>query len=49
MAERDRGLFCVSGSAAHAEEVARRVMAFVDSSSAEYEVVDRGLENLSVL
>ncbi len=43
------GFCCVSGSASHAEEVARKVMAFVDSSSAEYEVVDRGLENLSVL
>ena len=43
------GFCCVSGSAAHAEEVARKVMAFVDSSSSEFEVVDRGFESLSVL
>jgi len=41
------GIACVSGSAEMAEEVVGRVLVFVDSSAAEFEVTDRAVETLS--
>ena len=43
----DIGVACVSGSAAHAERVVNRVLEFIDSSSVEFEVVDRRVETMS--
>lgn len=43
------GIACVSGSAPLAEDVVNRVLDFVDSSSAEFEVVDSHVETLSEL
>ena len=40
------GIACVSGSAEMAEEVVGRVLAFIDSSSIEFEVVERHVETL---
>ncbi len=42
------GVCCVSGSASLAEETVGRVVAFVDSRSAEFEVVGRDLDTLSI-
>ena len=42
------GISCVSGSSGQAESVIGQVMAFVDSSSAEFEVVERDLDIQSV-
>jgi uncharacterized protein YlxP (DUF503 family) len=41
------GVACVSGSAEMAEEVVGRVLSFVDSSSAEFEVTERHVEVFS--
>jgi uncharacterized protein len=41
------GIACVSGSAEMAEEVVGRVLDFIDSSSTEFEVVERYVETLS--
>ena len=41
------GIACVSGSAEMAEEVVNQVLAFVDSSSTEFEIVERYVETLS--
>ncbi len=41
------GVACVSGSAEMAEEVVGRVLAFVDSSSAEFEMIERHIETMS--
>ena len=41
------GIACVSGSVEMAEGVVNQVLAFVDSSSTDFEVVDRHVETLS--
>ena len=42
------GVSCVSGSAALAQETVGRVVAFIDASSAEFEVVEREIDTLTV-